>query len=140
MRGDNPEDRRQAELRAAGHAAYFDHDWDAGVLDLVFDSVVDSVVETPDERSGGVRRLRFTGAGHEIDAEVRGGGQLTVDVRIVPAGPVVVEAHTTGGQGPTTIVWCQGRARIWLRPQLTSFLLRWPGTDRQPIRTAWVLL
>jgi hypothetical protein len=129
-------DKLQADLRAAGHAAYLDHDWDADVLDLVFDSIID----TPDGLSGEVRRLRFVGPDCTVHVDVRGNRRLTVDLRVSPTGPVVVESRTPGVRGPTRIAWSQGQAMLWLRPQLTSFLLRGPGSERGPARTAWVLL
>ena len=131
-----PEESGAEQIRAAGHSAYDDHDWDAIVLDLVFDSVLD----TPNGASEEVRRLRFAGAGCVVDVEVRGDGELTVELRVTPAGSIVVETRTPGRSGARTILWTQGQAMTWLRPQLTSFLLRWPGTDRPPARTAWVLL
>lgn len=125
----------QAEqVRAAGHAAYLDHDWNLPVLDLVFDSLVDTV----DGEQAAVRELRF--AGHECTVEVRISGDhlLTVDVDVSPRGPVVVESHTPGIRGPLAILWSHGRTMTWMRPQLTSFVLRWPSAGHLPVRTAWV--
>jgi hypothetical protein len=132
----SPEDSRLDALRIAGYSAYAAHDWDAVVLDLVFDSLLD----TPGGGTDGARRLRFAGADCTLDVEVRGDRELTVELRVSPAGPVVVESRTPVPGGTGTILWTQGEAMTWLRPQLTSFLLRWPGTDRSPARTAWVLL
>ncbi|HZO68788.1 MAG: hypothetical protein ACRDP9_07190 [Kribbellaceae bacterium] len=129
-------DRQVDDLRAAGHAAYLDHDWDVAVLDLAFDSLVD----TPHGRSAEVRRLRFAGHDCAVDVEVRGYTRLTVELWVSPAESVVVESRTPGLRGPRTILWTQGQAMTWMRPQLTSFLLRWPDSDRPPARTAWVLL
>ena len=131
-----PEDSGAEQIRATGHAAYHDHAWDAVVLDLVFDSVLD----TPEGADSEVRRMRFAGAGCTVDIEVRGEDELTVELNVTPAGSVVVETRTPGRSGARTILWTQGQAMTWIRPQLTSFLLRWPGSDRPLARTAWVLL
>ncbi len=129
-------DQQLDDLRAAGHAAYLDHDFDTAVLDLAFDSLVD----TPDGERAQVRRLRFAGHDCTVDVEVRGYTRLTVELKVTPAESVVVESRTPGLRGPRTILWTQGQAMTWMRPQLTSFLLRWPDSDRMPARTAWVLL
>lgn len=129
-------DRLQDDLRTAGRAAYLDHRWDVDVLDLVFDSIVD----TPGGLSGEVRSLRFVGRGCTVDVDLHGYRRVTPGLRVSPTGPVVVETRTWGVHGPRTTLWSQANATIWVRPQLTSFLLRWPGSDRPPARTAWVLL
>lgn len=128
--------RQQEALRAAGHAAYLDHDWDIPVLDLVFDSIVD----TPHGLSAPVRRLRFVGQGCTVDVDVHGYSRLTVELRVSPSGPVWMESRTPGIRGPQTILWSQGQTIVWMRSQLTSFLLDWPESNRMPVRTAWVLL
>ncbi|MGZ0146869.1 hypothetical protein ACXJJ3_07330 [Kribbella sp. WER1] len=102
-----------AMLRSIGYAAFDRHDPDVGVLDLVFDSLVD----TPG--SEGVRRLRFTGYGVTMDVERT---EVGVELRVLPAGPVVVEA-------------CGDEAT-----RLVSFLLRWPAGTQRSVRTAWVML
>ncbi|TCC33549.1 hypothetical protein [Kribbella sindirgiensis] len=105
-----------ALLRSVGYAAFGRHERDLDVLDLVFDSLVDQ------PGADDVRRLRFAGHGVTLDVERT---TLTVELRVSPAGPVVVEAR--GGEGP-------GDA------QLVSFLLRWPGSEQRPVRTAWIML
>ena len=110
-------------LRSVGYAAFGRHERDLDVLDLVFDSLVDSPGGSGDE----VRRLRFAGHGHSLDVAVRGQAHLTVELRVSPAGPVLVEARGTDADGP-------------LAPRLVSFLLRWPGGAQRPVRTAWILL
>jgi hypothetical protein len=104
-----------ALVRSVGYAAFGRHERDLDVLDLVFDSLVD-------QPGDDVRRLRFAGHGVTLDVERT---TLTVELRVSPAGPVVVEAR--GGDGP-------GDA------QLVSFLLRWPGSAQRPVRTAWIML
>ncbi|MEU8222890.1 hypothetical protein [Kribbella sp. NPDC048915] len=105
-----------ALLRSVGYAAFSRHERDLNVLDLVFDSWLD----TPGEQD--VRLLRFTGHGVTLDVERAGD---SVELRISPPGPVEVE--TRGGVGPG------GR-------RLVSFLLRWPGGRQRPVRTAWIML
>ena len=102
-----------ALLRSVGYAAFKQHERDLDVLDLVFDSLVDA------PGMDGVRRLRFAGYGVTLDVVRTGQG---VELRISPAGPVVVESR---GDEAT---------------QLVSFLLRWPGGAQRPVRTAWIRL
>jgi hypothetical protein len=111
-----------ALLRSVGYAAFGRHERDLDVLDLVFDSLVDA----PDTCRGELRTLRFTGHGVMLDVDVQGRGDLTVELRVSPAGPVVVESRGSE-DGPTNA-------------RLVSFLLRWPGTTQRPVRTAWVML
>ncbi|WP_460663976.1 hypothetical protein [Kribbella swartbergensis] len=110
-----------ALLRSVGYAAFGRHERDLDVLDLIFDSLVDAPESHHD-----LRTLRFAGHGVTLDVDVRGHGDLTVELRVTPAGPVVVESRGSD-DGPTTA-------------RLVSFLLRWPGTTQRPVRTAWVLL
>jgi hypothetical protein len=109
-------------LRSAGYAAFGKHERDLDVLDLVYDSLVDAPGAGDD-----VRRLRFAGHGWDLDVDVRGQDQLTVDLRLSPAGPVVVEARAGDTDDPAA-------------QRLVSFLLRWPGAARRPVRTAWIML
>jgi hypothetical protein len=109
-----------ALLRSVGYAAFGRHERDLDVLDLVFDSLVDA------PGTDGARQLRFTGHGVTLDVDVFGRFDLTVELRVTPAGPVVVESRGDGND--------DGPAR------LVSFLLRWPGSTQRPVRTAWVLL
>lgn len=122
------------QVRATGHTAYLDNDRDLPVLDLVFDSLVD----TADGVEAAVRRLRFTGHDCTVEVIISGDRLLTVDVDVSPGGPVVVESHTPGIRGPLAILWSHGRTMTWMRPQLTSFVLRWPSAGHLPVRTAWV--
>ena len=110
-------------LRSGGYAAFGRHERDLDVLDLVFDSLVDA----PDSRGDDVRRLRFAGHGCAVDVEVRGQAHLTVELRVSPVGPVLVESRGADSDGP-------------LAPRLVSFLLRWPGTTQRPVWTAWIML
>ncbi|MGW6198388.1 hypothetical protein ACWF0M_19740 [Kribbella sp. NPDC055110] len=105
-----------ALFRSVGYAAFGRHERGLDVLDLVFDSLVDQ------PGADDARRLRFAGHGVTLDVERT---ELTVELWVSPAGPVVVEAR--GGDGP-------GDA------QLVSFLLRWPGSAQRPVRTAWIML
>ncbi|MDX2970321.1 hypothetical protein PWY87_00155 [Kribbella solani] len=109
-----------ALLRSVGYAAFGRHEKDLDVLDVVYDSLVDA----PDSCDRRVRRLRFAGHGVTLDVDVRGRTDLTVELRVSPPGPVVVESRgdDTG------------------RPKLVSFLLRWPSSTQQPVRTAWIIL
>lgn len=102
-----------ALLRSVGYAAFGRHERNLDILDLVFDSLVD----TPG--ADGVRRLRFAGHGVTLDVERTGQG---VELRVSPSGPVVVESR---GDEATRLV---------------SFLLRWPGDAQRPVRTAWIML
>ncbi|MEU4198306.1 hypothetical protein AB0E69_40865 [Kribbella sp. NPDC026611] len=111
-----------ALLRSVGYAAFGRHERDLDVLDLVFDSLVDA------PGTEGVRQLRFIGHGVTLDVDVRGRHDLTVELRVTPSGPFVVESRGDDNSGPG------GQAR------LVSFLLRWPGSTQRPVRTAWVLL
>jgi len=109
-----------ALLRSVGYAAFGRHERDLDVLDVVFDSLVDA----PD--SGDVRRLRFAGHGITLDVDVHGQTDLTVELRVSPSGPVMVESRGAD-DGPTAA-------------RLVSFLLRWPGSTQRPVRTAWIML
>jgi hypothetical protein len=109
-----------ALLRSVGYAAFKRHERNLDVLDLVFDSLVD----TPDSARD-VRRLRFAGHGVTVDVDVHGQDELTIELRVSPAGPVMVESR--GADDP-------------LAARLVSFLLRWPGTTQRPVRTAWIML
>jgi hypothetical protein len=109
-----------ALLRSVGYAAFGRHERDLDVLDLVFDSLVDA----PD--SGDVRQLRFAGYGITLDVDVHGQTDLTVELRVSPSGPVMVESRGAD-DGPTAA-------------RLVSFLLRWPGSTQRPVRTAWIML
>jgi hypothetical protein len=111
-----------ALLRSVGYAAFGRHERNLDVLDLVFDSLVDA----PESRRDELRALRFAGHGITLDVDVRGRGDLTIELRVSPAGPVVVESRGSE-DGPTDA-------------RLVSFLLRWPGTTQRPVRTAWVML
>ena len=122
------------QVRATGHAVYVDHDRSLPVLDLVFDSLID----TADGVEAAVRRLRFAGHDCTVEVTISGDRLLTVDLDVSPGGPVVVESHTPGIRGPLAILWSQGRTMTWMRPALTSFVLRWPSAGHLPVRTAWV--
>jgi len=123
-------------VRAAGYAAFARLDRDMGVMDLEHDSVLDS----PDGQSNDVRHLRF--AGHEcvIEIDLFGSRCVIVDVSVSPPDAVVVELRTLDEHGQNSIQWSRGLMLTRIRPQLTSFFLRWPESKRRPARTAWVLL
>jgi hypothetical protein len=106
------------------------------VLDLVFDSLVDTV----DGARLPVRRLRFAGYDCSVEVTTSGDRLLTVDLKVSPDGPVVVESHMPGVRGPLAILWSHGRTMTWMRPHLTSFVVRWPSAGHLPVRTAWVPL
>jgi hypothetical protein len=110
-----------ALLRSVGYAAFGRHEQDLDVLDLVFDSLVDA------PGADDIRRLRFMGHGITLDVDVHGHTNLTVELRVAPSGPVVVESRGGEAEGPT-------KARV------VSFLLRWPGSTQRPVRTAWIIL
>lgn len=110
-----------ALVRSIGYAAFGRHERDLDVLDVVFDSLVDA------PGVDDVRRLRFAGHGVTLDVAVHGREDLTVELRISPSGPVVVESR---GDGTKT----SDGAR------LVSFLLHWPGSTHRPVRTAWIVL
>ena len=129
-------DGRVEKVAAVGRAAYLDHDWDVAVLDLVFDSLID----TADGAQLPVRRLRFAGYDCTVEVTTSGDRLLTVDLKVSPDGPVVVESHMPGVRGPLAILWSRGRTMTWMRPQLTTFVLRWPGGTQRPVRTAWIML
>jgi len=114
-----------ALLRSVGYAAFGRHEQDLDVIDLVFDSIVDTP-GTPDIQ-GDVRRLRFAGHGITLDVDVQGQADLTMELRVSPSGPVVVESRGGDAEGPTAA-------------RLVSFLLRWPGSTQRPVRTAWIML
>ncbi|GAA3088926.1 hypothetical protein GCM10010530_13410 [Kribbella aluminosa] len=105
-----------ALLRSIGYAAFGRHDRDVDILDLVFDSLLDT--PGPD-CADGVRRLRFAGHGVTLDVERT---ELDVELRVSPAGPVVVEA-------------CGDEAT-----RLVSFRLRWDRGTQRTVRTAWIML
>lgn len=112
-----------ALLRSVGYAAFGRHEQDLDVLDLVFDSLVDA------PGCDDVRRLRFAGHGMTVDVDVHGRTEsatgLTVELRVAPPGPVVVESR--GDDSPEDA-------------RLVSFLLRRPGSAQRPVRTAWIML
>jgi hypothetical protein len=110
-----------ALLRSVGYAAFGRHERDLDVLDLIFDSIVDAPGSTD------VRRLRFGGHGITLDVDVRGQVDLTIELRVSPSGPVMVESRGGDAEGPT-------------EARLVSFLLRWPGSTQRPVRTAWIIL
>jgi hypothetical protein len=112
-----------ALFRSVGYAAFGRHERNLDVLDVVFDSLVD----VPDSRGDEIRSLRFAGYGVTLDVDVHGRADLTVELRVSPAGPVVVEARGADSDGPA-------------QARLVSFLLRWPGTTQRPVRTAWIML
>ncbi|GAA0606009.1 hypothetical protein HPO96_02015 [Kribbella sandramycini] len=115
----SPTGAQIALLRSVGYAAFGRHEQDLDVLDVIFDSLVDA----PDSRCD-ERRLRFVGHGITLDVDVRGQADLTVELRVSPAGPVAVESRGSDA----------GTAR------LVSFLLSWPNSTRRPVRTAWIML
>lgn len=110
-----------ALLRSVGYAAFGRHERDLDVLDLVFDSIVDA------PGTDDVRRLRFAGRGITLDVDVHGQADLTIELRVSPSGPVVVESRGGEAEGPTAA-------------RLVSFLLHWPGGTQRPVRTAWIIL
>jgi hypothetical protein len=112
-----------ALLRSVGYAAFGRHERDLDVLDLIFDSIVDA----PGTGQGDIRRLRFAGNGITLDVDVHGHADLTIELRVSPSGPVVVESRGGDTDGPTAA-------------RLVSFLLRWPGSTQRPVRTAWIIL
>ncbi|WP_406057046.1 hypothetical protein [Kribbella sp. NBC_00889] len=114
-----------ALLRSVGYAAFGRHERDLDVLDLVFDSLVDAPGFSSDTH-GDFRRLRFTGHGITLDVDIHGQTDLTVELRVSPSGPVMVESRGAD-DGPTAA-------------RLVSFLLRWPGSTQRPVRTAWIML
>jgi len=122
-----PPERARGEqlelLRSGGYAAFGRHERDLDVLDLVFDSLVDAPGSSGDE----VRRLRFAGHGYTVDVDVRGQANLTVELRVSPTGPVLVESRGADSDEPPA-------------SRLVSFLLRWPGSAQRPVRTAWIML
>jgi len=76
---------------------------------------------------GDIRRLRFAGHGITLDVDVHGQADLTIELRVSPSGPVMVESRGGDTEGPTAA-------------RLVSFLLRWPGSTQRPVRTAWIIL
>jgi hypothetical protein len=110
-----------ALLRSVGYAAFGRHERDLDVLDLIFDSILDA------PGSGDVRRLRFAGHGITLDVDVHGRDGLTIELRVSPSGPLVVESRGGDAEGPNGA-------------RLVSFLLRRPGTAQRPVRTAWIML
>lgn len=144
LRGDDlmfsvPEDssvNATESVRAAGYAAFAWLDWDMAVMDLEHDSAVDS----PDGQINSVRHLRFVGHESMIEVDVLGSRCVIVDVSVSPTDSVVVELRTQDEHGQSTILWSRGLILTRIRPQLTSFFLRWPKSTRRPARTAWVLL
>ncbi|MEV4261810.1 hypothetical protein [Kribbella sp. NPDC049584] len=112
-----------ALLRSVGYAAFGRHERGLDVLDLIFDSILDA------PGSGDVRRLRFSGHGITLDVDIHESGRsgLTIELRVSPSGPVVVESRGGDAEGPNGA-------------RLVSFLLRWPGTAQRPVRTAWIML
>ena len=123
-------------VRAAGYAAFARLDRDIAIMDLEHDSVLDS----PDGQSNSVRHLRFVGHDCMIEVDVLGSRCVIVDVSVSPTDSVVVELRTQDEHGQRTIPWSRGLMLTRIRPQLTSFFLRWPRSNRRPARTAWVLL
>jgi hypothetical protein len=122
--------------RAAGYAAFDEHGPDIDVLDLQFDSVVDS----PDGATSQVRRLVFAGRDCTVEAQVRGKTRPTLDVRVSVAEPVVVELFTRTDGGRAAVAWTPGQPLNRTRPELSSIFVRWPESTRRPARTAWVLI
>jgi hypothetical protein len=128
-----PPDRAAGEqialLRSVGYAAFGRHERELDVLDLVFDSLVDAprTTDLGAASAGDVRRLRFAGYGITLDVDVHGRTDLTIELRVSPSGPVVVESR--GGEADDTSA-----------ARLVSFVLRWPGSTQSPVRTAWIMM
>jgi hypothetical protein len=112
-----------ALLRSVGYAAFGRHERDLDVLDVIFDSLVDGPGSF--EHAADCRHLRFAGHGNSLDVDVQGQAELSVELRVTPAGPVPVESRGAEGPGGTRLV---------------SFLLQWPNSTQRPVRTAWIML
>lgn len=125
------------DVRAVGHDLLGDHDWHVGVLDLVYDSVVDD----PAGLVNDVRTLRFARGDRAAELSVRGRVYLFVDITVAPDDGAAVSVLARDHSGRGTVTWSCPRELGWLPAGLTSFLFEWPSdTGRRPVRTAWVLL
>ncbi|HSK26142.1 MAG TPA: hypothetical protein VK894_04450, partial [Jiangellales bacterium] len=66
---------------------------------------------------------------------------LSIDVRLRPAGPVLIEVLQVEGAGRVGTRTQGGHRVDDLAPGLTTFVVRWPDhRGRTPVRTAWMLL
>jgi hypothetical protein len=133
---DEPNVNGLDSVRVAGYAAFGKLDWEVAVLDLEYDSIIDS----PAGHIGDVRHLRFVGQECVVEVDLHGCERVTVDVCVSPRTSVVVELCTQHERGQSRILWSSGLTLTRIGPKLSSFYLRWPKSTRQPVRTAWVLL
>ncbi|MGH3097560.1 MAG: hypothetical protein ACRDMV_16375 [Streptosporangiales bacterium] len=123
-------------IRQAALAVYLDYDWDLMVLDLCFDSLVDTAAA----QQGSSRSLRFVRGGCRVEFDVRGVDRLSIDLGIHPRGEVTVAALGRDTHGTMTVATIADKGPTDLPPGLTSLLLRWPDGEHPPARTAWVVL
>lgn len=124
-------------LRDALSQLYRDRESHVPVLDLALDSLVD----TAEGPTSGLRRMIFAGDDDVVvEVDAHGRQSLLLDVRTEPPGGVTVEVRglTSGGRLRTRR---RGRSRLeGVAPGLTSLLVRWEHGEHAPVRTAWVVL
>lgn len=106
------------------------------VLDLVADTLSDQLLY----RSEPARRLRFIGQGRVAEVVVRETRSLTLDVRLSPEEPALIEVRTADDHGRVATQRGEGRRFTHVPPGLTTVLIRWTDLERGIARTASVRL
>jgi hypothetical protein len=102
--------------------------------------VADTVIDPGAESPAYLRQLRFAGDGCTADVDIRGRTTLTLDVRVSPYDPEIMELRTVDAAGRIETL-CRGRGPFTdVSPGLTSLLIRWADEERGPAKTAWVRL
>lgn len=120
----------------AAAAAFARREAGVPVLDLACDSLLDE----PGGVSAPVRRLRFAGHGCAVQVDVTGTRRLGLTLVVEPDDDVEVEVRQAEPTGEVE-TRRRGTTRFSDVPAgLTSLLVAWPGSDRPPMRTAWVRL
>lgn len=106
----------------------------------MLDLVADTFIDTGSEPSGYMRRLRFEGDDCTADVDVRGRTTLTLEVRLTPDEPAIVELRTVDAAGRIETQRRGSGPFADVPPGLTSVLIRWADVERRPAKTAWVRL
>jgi hypothetical protein len=123
-------------VRDAAIAAFDEGEIEGLVLDLVADTLVDPLPG----RSRHNRQLRFAGHGRVAEVAVRETRSLTLDVRLSPDRPAVIELRTADGSGRFE-TQRQGTGRFTHVPAgLTTVFIHWTDLENGLARTASVYL
>jgi len=127
-----------------GKNAYAWHNIDAELAQLTYDSLDDSLGDSPGDReraaavrseAASIRALTFTSTGLSIELEVGEGSLLG---QIIPARAGTLEVHTTAGvaSSPVDEIGCFAVTPIPTSP----FRLRCRTEDGTDVLTGWITL